>query len=388
MGKKGSTGIIVMVSNSSWSLFNFRSGLIRKFLSHGLSVWVLAPRDHCTPALLDMGVSFGQLDVWPHGRHLLQELRLCWQLLRWYRLLRPNLILHYTIKPNIYGSVAAHCCGIPSIACVTGLGWLAQRGHRLRRGLAVLYALGLTYSREVWFLNPADKALFVSRGMVAAEKSVVFPGEGIDTGHFLPQGDEVPVGRQPVLMFAGRMLREKGLVELALAVRRLRADFPGLRVFLLGAIQTDHPGGLSMRQIRHWEAEGIFEFLGETDDVRPYLGRADGLVFPSYREGLARIVMEASSMALPVVVADSVGCAELVVEGVTGFLCRAGDVDSIEGAIRRLLALSVEERRAMGAAGRRHMQTFFGAEQVEEGYFNRIWRYFPALRSPQAISCS
>lgn len=388
MGKKGSTGIIVMVSNSSWSLFNFRSGLIRKFLSHGLSVWVLAPRDHCTPALLDMGVSFGQLDVWPHGRQPLQELRLCWQLLRWYRALRPDLILHYTIKPNIYGSVAAYCCGIPSIACVTGLGWLAMHGNRLRPGLAVLYGLGLACSKEVWFLNAADEAVFLKRKMVDSKKSVVFPGEGVDTAYFAPQGERRLVHRQPVLLFAGRMLREKGLMELAFAARRLRTDFPEFHIFLLGFIQPDHPKGISIHQIRRWETEGIFKFLGSTEDVRPYLARADGLVFPSYREGLARIVMEASSMELPVVVADSVGCADLVVDGVTGFLCQAGNVDSIEGAIRRLIGLSVEERRAMGAAGRRHIESVFGAAQVEERYLNRIWSYFPALSSSQSVSCT
>ena len=380
MGKKSSSGVIVIVSNTSWSVHNFRSGLIRKLLSHGFSVWILAPRDAHTTALRALGVSFGNLELSPHGKNPLGELWLVYQLTRWYRKIRPDLILHYTIKPNIYGSLAARWLGIPSIACVTGLGRLLHPGKRLHRGLGLMFAMGLACSEEVWLLNTADERVLSRAGLLPAEKAVVLPGEGVDTEHFSPQAGRIWKEGLPVLLFAGRLLQDKGLVELAQAVTHLQPEFPGLCILLLGFVQANHPGGVSIRQIRHWEKQGIFKYLGVTDDVRPYLSRADALVYPSHREGMARMIMEASSMGIPVLTTESVGCADLVVDGQTGLLCRTADVEDLEGIIRKFIGLSGEARRKMGLAGRERILMHFGAAQVEAQYLKRVERFFPGVK--------
>ena len=242
MGKKSSTGVIVIVSNTSWSVHNFRSGLIRKLLSHGFSVWILAPRDAHTTALRALGASFGNLELSPHGKNPLGELWLVYQLTRWYRKIRPDLILHYTIKPNIYGSLAARWLGIPSIACVTGLGRLVHPGKRLHRGLGLMFAMGLACSEEVWLLNAADERVLSRAGLLPAEKAVVLPGEGVDTEHFAPQAGRIWKEGLPVLLFAGRLLQE-GFGRVGAGGYALAAGISGLVCFAFGFCASESPGG-------------------------------------------------------------------------------------------------------------------------------------------------
>lgn len=376
MGKKGKTGIIVFVSNSSWGILFFRSGLIREFLSHGFIVKVLAPEDHYTRELINAGVAFEALNLSPCGKNPLKELNSFLQLYRLYRRIQPDLILHYTIKPNIYGSLAAYLAGIPSIAVVTGLGRLATFSGRLRPWLSKLYAWGLLFSREVWFLNDRDEAAFLEAGLLRAGKSFVLPGEGVDTNYFSPR-DRVSSGAKEGLsfLFAGRLLWDKGLGELASAAKNLKLDFPELRIFLIGFVCPDHPAGVPMKQIRRWEKQGIFRYLGETRDVRPYLNRTDCLVFPSYREGMSRIIMEAASMEVPVITTSRTGCADLVEDGENGLLCEAGDPASLEAAMRRFMNLSPEQRLEMGKLGRIRMQTTVDEHKIIRVCMQRLEPY-------------
>lgn len=392
MGKKGSTGVIVFVSNTSWSIFNFRLGLIRELLSHGFCVWVLAPRDHYTEALTAAGVAYHPLQLDQYGRNPFREVGSLLQLWWLYKKIQPDLVIHYTIKPNIYGSIAAQLSGIPSMAMVTGLGRLWTGKGRLRPILAKLYKLGLSCSTTVGFLNASDERCFREFGLLRSDKSFVLPGEGIDTNHFRPGAAIVPQRDCPSFLYAGRMLREKGLYELVGAARNLRRDFPGLRIFLIGFVRESHPGAIGIRQIRKWEKEGILRYLGRTRDIRPYLSRTDCLVSPSYREGMSRIIMEASAMEIPVITTESIGCADLVLEGETGLLCRPADAESLEFAMRRFLALSTDARKEMGRAARQLMVAKFEEKKVIRQFLHQLDPFFREY-SPDTVpltlnSCS
>jgi glycosyltransferase involved in cell wall biosynthesis len=292
-------------------------------------------------------------------------------LLRAYRRLlerlRPVAYLGYTIKPNIYGSLAAASLGIPAIPNVSGLGTAFIRGGPLQQVASRLYKIGFRRSPVVFFHNGDDCQLFVERRMVRPEQARVLPGSGVDLERFAP----APVAeRPPTFLFLGRLLRDKGVLEFVEAARSLRSGLPGACFQLLGPIDEGNRTAVTRQEIDSWVAQGVIDYLGTSDDVRPFIAAATAVVLPSYREGLPRSLLEAAAMARPLVAADVPGCRDVVEDGVNGYLCAVRDSDSLANAMRRLAELPRAERLAMGQAARRKVQAQFSEDFVIRAYLD------------------
>ena len=365
--ESGSTLRISLVCNTAWAIYTYRQGLIRMLVEKGVDVTVIAPRDRTFDLLTQMGCRCIDLPVASKGTSPRDDLRTLWALYRHYRTIRPDVVFHYTIKPNIYGSVAAKLAGVASVAVTTGLGYVFIQQSRAAQVAKKLYRFAFRFPREIWFLNRDDEAAFLDQKLlVHPERARLLHGEGVDLDQFA----FTPLAERAHFTFVliGRLLWDKGVGEYVEAARQLRARYPHARFLLLGPVGVDNPSAITRAEVDAWQREGVVTYAGEAHDVRPFIADADCVVLPSYREGVPRTLMEASAMGRPVVATDVPGCREVVADGVNGLLCEVKSAESLTAKLARMLDMSGEERRAMGERGRKKVAAEFDERVVVERY--------------------
>lgn len=287
---------------------------------------------------------------------------------------KPATFLGYTIKPNVYGSLAAHALGIPAINNISGLGTAFVRDTWLTRVVRALYRPALRRSRMVFFQNEDDRQLFLQYDLVNSEQTALLPGSGIDLEAFKPvAAAPKPQGEFRFLLVA-RLLYDKGVKEFASAAQAVKAQRPSVECALLGFLDAENRTAVPRAEICRWVKDGIVEYLGTADDVRPHLAAADCIVLPSYREGTPRTLLEAAAMAKPIIATDVPGCREVVEHGRTGLLCKVRDADDLARRMIEMMDMPPDERHAMGAAGRAKMENEFDERFVVDAYLDTLQR--------------
>lgn len=301
------------------------------------------------------------------GLNPLADLKLLADYRRLLKPIRPAAFLGYTIKPNVYGSLAAASLGIPAIPNVSGLGTAFIRNGLLQQIVTRLYRVAFRRAPVVFFQNDEDRQLFTDRRIVRPDQPRVLPGSGVGLDWFtpVPQADG-----PPTFLLIGRLLRDKGVVEFVEAARALRSVLPQARFQLLGPIDIGNRTAISPGELGSWVSEGLVEHLGTTDDVRPFIAAATAVVLPSYREGMPRSLLEAAAMGRPLIAADVPGSRDVVEDGVNGFLCTVRNSASLAGAMDRLVRLPAAQRIAMGEASRRKVQERFSEKLVVRAYLD------------------
>jgi glycosyltransferase involved in cell wall biosynthesis len=365
---------ILFISNTSFSISNFRSGILKRLLADGYKVITVGPSDIYSANLAAMGCEVIDIPMAAKGVNPREDLLLLGQLRRLYKIIKPDFIFHYTIKPNIYGSLAARLAGIPSIAVTTGLGYTFINDNWVARVARRLYKVAFLSPKEVWFLNEDDRQTFLRHRLVAPDRAVLLHGEGINTTFFSPQPVPVSDGKTRFLLVA-RMLWDKGVGEYVEAARQVRKLHPNAVFQLLGECGVPNPSEVSRKQMAEWERECVIEYLGATTDVRPYIAQADCLVLPSYREGIPRTLLEAAAMGKPLIASDAPGCRDVVIDGETGWLCPIKDASALADCMVQLLSMHVADRQAMGLAGRRFIVENFDEQKVVSHYLATLARY-------------
>jgi glycosyltransferase involved in cell wall biosynthesis len=363
---------IIISINSAWNIYNFRSGLIRALVGQGYEVVAVAPSDEYAHRLKDLGCRFINLPMDKNGARPARDLLL---LIRYFCLLRserPLAYLGYTVKPNVYGSIAAQVLGIPVINNIAGLGTTFINSNFLTRVVRGLYKFALRRSRRIFFQNTDDRNLFIKTGLVRPERTDRIPGSGINVSNYRPIALSPLSGRSFRFLLVGRVLRDKGVGEFVEAAGIVRNRFPDVEFQLLGFVDEANPNSISLETINGWQEEGLINYLGKTDDVRPYLADADCVVLPSYREGVPRSLLEAAAMARPIIATDAVGCCDVVDEGINGFLCSVRDAGDLAEKMAQMIRLSPEERIEMGRSGRRKVESEFDEKVVIQKYLEVI----------------
>lgn len=352
MTPSASPKTIVVAGGLAESLINFRGPLLKTLVQRGWRVVAVAPDDGVTgPALAALGVEFAPLPLARAGMNPLADLGTLLHFWRLLRRIRPQACLFYTIKPVIYGSLAAWLARVPRrISMITGLGYAFTEGAGGRalvlKLVQRLYRLALWRNQRVIFQNPDDLQLFVERRLVrSAAQCLRVHGSGVDLEHYQPAA----LPSAPVFLLVGRLLADKGVREYAAAARELKALFPAARFQLVGWLDSN-PSAIPQQELDEWVASGTIEFLGRLSDVRPALRQCSVYVLPSYREGTPRSVLEALAMGRPVVTTDAPGCRETVVDGVNGWLVPVRDAAALADAMRRLID-DAALRQQMGDAG-------------------------------------
>jgi glycosyltransferase involved in cell wall biosynthesis len=358
----------VMLGNTAHHLLSFRGPLLAAVAAEGHEVIAIGPvaDDRVERGLARLGVTYETLAFDRVGGNPLREARVLAALVARLRHHQPDVFFSYSVKPIVYGGLAARLAGVPHIyAMVAGLGYpflgqQALRRRALNRVIRRLYRLGLASCEAVFFQNRDDLGDFERLGILSRRaRRVLVNGSGVDLEVFRP--GPLPDG-PPHILFAGRLLRDKGVFEFVEAARLVKARRPEVRFQLLGFLDPN-PASATAADLADWSREGVVEYLGETHDVRPALAAASALVLPSYREGTPRSVLEAMAMGRPVIVTDVPGCRETVFDGDNGFLVPPYDASALAAAIERLLA-DPDGMRRMGRRARMLAEERFDSRKV------------------------
>ncbi|MDM0103692.1 glycosyltransferase family 4 protein [Variovorax sp. J22R24] len=357
-----------MIASYADSLLGFRAPLIAALQAKGLEVHVAAPAlsrgSAIRETLEDKGLKVHEVQMQRTGTSPVADLKSLGSLFALMLRVRPDFVLGYTIKPVIYGSLAAWLARVPKrFALITGLGYAFQADAK-RAGLQSLvrrlYALALANVDVTFFQNPDDQALFLNTSMIQQQaKTVVVNGSGVDVAQFSPA--EIPTGTVRFVLIA-RLLRDKGVREYAHAARLVRKKHPSVQFDLVGWID-ENPSAIAQAELDQWTSEGTIHFLGRLSDVRPAIANCSVFVLPSYREGTPRTVLEAMAMGRAVITTDAPGCRETVVNGDNGYLVPVQCVDALEKAMLRFVE-SPELINKMGQRGRQMAEEKYDVHKV------------------------
>lgn len=358
---------ICLTANVAWNIWNFRRPLVRMLLAEGHEVQILAPPDETVESLIALGCAFTPLQMDRAGLNPLAELELLRRFDRHFRKTKPDVILSFTVKNNLFGALAAARQGIPILPNVTGLGTAFLSGGVLRRIATSMYRIAFRKCRTVFFQNEDDRDLFVGAQIVRKDQAKILPGSGIDLDEFKPR--PLPQTRsKTVFLMVARLLRDKGVVEFAQAAKIVREKRPEAVFRLMGEAGYVNRTAISQELVDSWVEEGYIEYLGKHADVRDEIARADCVVLPSYREGAPRTLIEAAAMARPTVTTDVPGCRAVVAHRTTGFLCAVRDPVSLAQSMLEFLDLDPHQRTRMGAAARAKMEREYSVERVVAAY--------------------
>lgn len=364
---------IAIVANTTWNIVNFRLPLIRALQECGHEVVAISPSDSYLLRLQQEGIEHLKLAVDSKGNNPLKDLATLCQLYRLYRQHSVDVVLHYTIKPVIYGGMAARLLGIPAINTITGLGTAFIKQNWITKTVCVLYRIALKRAAAVLFQNHDDMSLFLQLGLLRPELAGIVPGSGIDTSYFSPQNSSASdANESPVFLLVARMLRDKGVCEYVEAAREVRKESPQVRFQLLGPFDVENKTAIEREKFEEWIKEGCVEYYPPVDDVRPMLAQATCIVLPSYREGLPRTLLEAAAMGKPLVATDVAGCRDVVIDGVNGYLCQVGDSEDLALTIKKMLCHDTARRKKMGEAARLHVISNFDEGVVVSKYLDAI----------------
>lgn len=361
---------ILFCDNVLWGLVNFRGSVIRHFVQQGDEVVLVAPQDDESIMKVDIpeGVRYIPVRLNRCSRNPFTDLIYCAHLYRIYRKEHPDYIFHYTIKPNVYGSIAARLAGINCTGMVAGLGYGLLGDGMLSRLLAVMYRYAFKYVSSIFVLNKFNYQYLLGHKFCTSAQLRLFKGgEGVDLSAYPYVREES--GSPVVFLMVGRVLYDKGYREYVQAAKIVKQQYPDVRCQLLGMLDETYPAHVDEEELKRDVEEGTIEYLASTNDVMQYLGRSGVVVvLPSYFEGLSRSLMEACAVGRPIIATDIPGCRETVDEGKNGFLVKVKDSSSLAEGMLRYLSLSDVEKQAFSRHSRKKAEETFDVRQVIKEY--------------------
>lgn len=369
---------IAIVLNTSWNIYNFRKGLAQTLLNEGHEVIAIAPPDKYSDYLIEMGCIYHPIKLDNKGSNPLRDLSYMHQLYKIYKKTKPDAIIQYTIKPNIYGTLAAIPLKKLIINNVCGLGTVFIRNGLTSRIAKWMYRFSFRFPNKVLFHNQDDLHLFLEKKLVRKNISEVVPGSGIPLEKFNPG----PFKRNQTFTFLmiARLLYDKGIVEYFEAAKNLKEEGLDVKFQLLGQLEENRNLGISSEILQEWIKLGIIEYLGTSDQVENVIAEADCVVLPSYREGMPRALLEAAAMAKPLIASDIAGCKQTIEEKKNGFLCKVKDALDLARAMKVMYNLAEEELQQMGQYSRKKVEEEFDEKIVIQKYLDIINSYHRLLR--------
>ncbi len=355
--QKKSNKRLLVLANNDVGLYRFRKDLLAELSKLGYEVYISLPNGQFIPELEELGFHYMETDLSRRGMNPVKDLGLLRKYRRILRDVAPDLVITYTIKPNIYGGLACRMAHIPYAVNITGLGSAIENGGLLKKLVLSLYRPALKRARVIFFENSGNHATLEATGILPHGRSVVLNGAGVNLDDF-PYAP-YPDGEIIKFLFVGRVMHEKGIDEFFAAARKLKALF-GDRVefHVVGSFEEEYRAAMD-EQVR----DGTVIYHGQQPDVRPFYRAAHCIVLPSYHEGMSNVLLEAAATGRPIITSDIPGCREAVSDG-SGYLCPARDADALAATIQAFCDLSPQQKESMGRQSRTHMAQYFDKKIV------------------------
>lgn len=346
-------------------IYNFRLELVERLVADGHSVVISSPYGERIEDLKALGCQYREIAISRHGMNPVQELKLLKDYIALMKEVKPDIVLTYTIKPNIYGGMAAALLGIPYVANITGLGTAVEKGGLVQRITVLLYKIAFAKVRRVFFQNEENRQFFTDR-KIAVKKHGMLPGSGVNLQRFVPL--EYPAGEKTEFVFLSRIMKEKGADQYLGAAEAIRQKYPNTVFHVCGFCEEDYEETLSDLQDR-----GIIVYHGMVRDVKQVLSSTHCTVHPTfYPEGISNVLLESCACGRPIITTDRSGCREVIDDGINGFVVKQRSTEDLIEKIEKFLTLTQEQRRAMGLAGREKVEREFDRQIVVEAYLKEI----------------
>jgi glycosyltransferase involved in cell wall biosynthesis len=346
---------------------------VKTLLAQGYEVHTIAPVDDYTHLLTEAGCIHHKVTMDSRGANPIKDAALIIELFLIYRKIRPDIILHYTIKPNVYGTLAAALLRIPAVNNVCGLGTVFLKNNLVSAVAILLYKISFRFASKVFFQNPDDLKLFLDKKLVPASSVDLVPGSGIDLKRFQPA--RFARNEKFTFLLISRLITDKGVLEYIEAVKKLKSSGVNAKFQILGAMDPEHKRGIKVDVIQEWINSGTIEYLGTTDDVRPHIQDADCIVLPSYREGTPRTLLEAASSSKPIIATDVPGCNHVVIDNFNGFLCKLKDSNDLADKMKLMASLENNTLKLFGENGRSKMEAEYNESVVINKYLAALEKF-------------
>ena len=363
---------IVFSSNVSWSIYNFRKDLLKTLYEKGYEIYTISSRDKYADKLIKLGFVYREVKINNNSKNPFTDIALIYKYIKLYKKIRPDIICHNAIKPNIYGTIAAKLLGIPVINNISGLGTLFIRKNFSTSLAKILYKFSQKFANTVFFQNPHDSSLFIDENLIDYKKVKLIPGSGVDTSLFKPNKKK----QKDIFnfIFIGRFLKDKGMLELydaVVSLSKVRNDF---KVTLVGSRYASNETCITEIQLNLFKTNNLFDVIGHTDNVQDELIKADCLILPSYREGLSKVLIEAGSSGIPCITTDVPGCKDVIIDNYNGLIVKPKSSESLLVAMQKMLNFEYSTLSSLGKNSRNNILKNFSMKKVNNIYINEIYK--------------
>ena len=365
---------VALVLNTAWNIYNFRMGILESFAEQGAELIVIAPSDSYVELIKAKVkcrfISLKKLDRC--GTNIWKDAALLFELYQIYKREQIDIALQYTIKLNIYGSFAGKLAGTKTISTVTGLGISFLHNNLVNKVVRRLYKLAFRATDRVAFQNNADRYFFLGAGLVRKNKTVLIEGSGINTNDFKSTNYPPKNSETIRFLYLGRLMFYKGIKEYLESARRIVEEYKQVEFCVLGGYDEENPQTISKIELDQFTEHPRIKYLGVKDDVRPIMASADALVLPSDSEGIAKSLLEALAMKLPIITTDIPGCQETIEHNVNGLKISHRDTNLVYHAIKQMIEIGAERRKEMGEAGRKMALRRFDEKIIVGNYLRLV----------------
>ena len=361
-----SNSSILILSNSIGGLYNFRKEVIKSVVDSGFTVCICCPagKQFKMDYFTGIGCELSVVPIDRRGINPFHDIVLFSKYFRLLRKLKPLAVLTYTIKPNVYGGIAARFLGVPQLANITGLGTSIQDGGWLKRLTVSLYRFGLKKAQVLFYQNSAIRDFCIDNKI--GRQGILLPGSGVNLDSFTFQ--EYPAADQPVKFFMiGRIMKDKGVEEFFHMASSIHDRYPDVEFHILGGCEEKYEDG-----IKELQSKGILIWHGSVPDTCPYLKEAWCVIHPSYHEGMSNVLQECCASGRPAIACDINGCKEIIKDGVNGYLCEVRSSESLLNAVEKFINLPYEQKVAMGHEARRVVEESFDRNLISDAYLKEI----------------
>lgn len=357
---------ILVLANFGMGLYNFRKELLKELAGRNNDVYISLPNDKYVPKLQNLGCKFIETYLDRRGTNPIKDLKLLNFYIRTIKRIKPDIVLTYTIKPNVYGGIACGICKVPYLANITGLGTSVENKGLIQKITLGLYRIALKNAACTFFQNEPNRSFFISKNIIK-NKTRLIPGSGVNLEQH--NFEEYPKDDGNVrFLFVGRIMKAKGIDELLEAAKKIKVQYSNVRFDLIGGIEEDYT-----EQLAELEKSGIVKYYGQQDNVHSFIKEANATILPSYHEGTANVLLETAASGRPVLASRVTGCIETYDEGTSGFGFEVKDVDCLTETIIRFINLPYNQKKAMGIAGRKKMENQFDRRIVINAYIEEIY---------------